>query len=772
MSDEEWLDFESYGLHPKIREFWKEKKTGVLNCEIKGYEKTLFIRDGVVTFAASEDPGDKLPQVLMNQGRFDEAQLEGVQSRFKPELSVGRNLVEVGLITQQELVAGAKRQVYEIFADALNAESGRCAFQERDLPEGVVNLPLKFPAQFLQALLGMEDKAWIREQIGDFAQIPASSDKKPLNWAQAGLPETAAAVYDLIDGERDINHLVIEADVNEFELFKLLYAFRLLDFIRFQPAAAEGDEASPVETTDPEPVGEPIAEETPVAEQNPESEPEAPEPEETFDENVGEVLRDAIAQDEKVRDLNQGNLDETVMLEPPPELQAGALDLDEAEPAPADEDIEAEWNAAEPPPKAEEDAAELASSEAEPVTDEASESDGAWDELNDDAEDLLKKELEAMQPSGGFEEIGSWEEVDETTDETQDESDVEGESEAEDATPAKKRPLALLIGAPLIAAGLVIILLTQTNAFNLSGGGTEPAPPAGLEQDLVAFESDAAEPAAEAESTAEPESQDAEPEAEAGAAPAEDALNDDIDPNRTAANDAMNAAPDPDAPQPDEEPEPPAENPIASSEKDPDPIDASQPSRPPIALRSPVAEGWDPGAGRPPGEPASDVAKRPKVASNRPAARTSDERRPEPKPTRNETKPVQTAAAPEAQTAPPAEAPSETRRSPREWLKDGDLQEAAQSWRDQLRGQGDRHTLAVFMLCDLENVRKAVALAGDDDRFFLLPRVYNGRNCFWICWGRYDSRAAAMRDFDTLPAAWREQPQSINIDLLSRYLGQ
>ena len=65
-------DFQDYGIHSQINDIWVEKKTGVLNCEVKGFEKALFFKEGVVVFASSNDPEDKLHRVLIHQEKISE----------------------------------------------------------------------------------------------------------------------------------------------------------------------------------------------------------------------------------------------------------------------------------------------------------------------------------------------------------------------------------------------------------------------------------------------------------------------------------------------------------------------------------------------------------------------------------------------------------------------------------------------------------------------------------------------------------------------------
>jgi hypothetical protein len=57
--------------------------------------------------------------------------------------------------------------------------------------------------------------------------------------------------------------------------------------------------------------------------------------------------------------------------------------------------------------------------------------------------------------------------------------------------------------------------------------------------------------------------------------------------------------------------------------------------------------------------------------------------------------------------------------------------------------------------CDPENVQKAVS-AVPSEQLFLLPVNVKGRACYRLCWGVYDSRAAAEAALPGLPSYFRQ----------------
>lgn len=86
-------------------------------------------------------------------------------------------------------------------------------------------------------------------------------------------------------------------------------------------------------------------------------------------------------------------------------------------------------------------------------------------------------------------------------------------------------------------------------------------------------------------------------------------------------------------------------------------------------------------------------------------------------------------------------------------LDAGDADGAAEAFRALLAGQDPaRLTLQLMIACQVESVRKARALSGAGEALFFIPYALNGRDCYRVCWGLYDVRAAAEEAAGGLPA--------------------
>lgn len=804
--------FENYEIHGIARDCWERGLTGVLRTEVQGYNKDLFLRDGLVIFANSEDPANKLPQVLMSQGRFTEEQFDAVEGNFRPEISVGRNLVEMGLITQQELIEGARAQVFHIFESVLQARDGRFEVQEGPLPDGVVNLPLNFPADFLKAFLTLQDRAWVSSQFGeDLGFVPHRVNDRPIHFDQVPVADFAQNIYEMIDGETDGNHLAFETDVEDFTLLKFLYALKAMGFITVDVEAAldPGDESM-------------------------------------LDDDEASMfaaeLNEVVNQNDRVEQLGMAGLEETMeiggiagaaMDEVIPSMDA-TVELSRANlGAPEPESIFADNEEDEEPEVEEDYDAAIAAFEgdddddvmvAEPEITSAFDDDEEDEGFDDLSSDLLERELEAMaHPMGAA--LDEEPLVDTSTDEGDEAEADEEEALAavgSDAGYQRRMLFSLLLlclggfglawhrgwvdpvsplarfGVGLLGYGADSDLVVDENAdLALVGTDEVQAVDEAKPDNMVLLDENTQPSASETSQPAEPTVIRPETQAqnEPKASGNEVGRADNTTPETNVAKVASppkTASPEPAPVEPEKDPVGDAVSQTAVTAVVDEPQKPAPESAPAEKFVSPVAGGWDPATGRPiagyqPGvgpisqrQPGFDVPELPRAGSamvhlpgDSPWAALLTRREPGSPFGENlvagdaavEAEIVKASVKVEPSKAPPRRT-NNTQNKPKQPPAAGtvdaakplvtvpgenpfaDLMRRSQAT---LAPQAEQFTLRLFLACQPSSVDKAQATAGAENPLYLLPRDFRGRTCYSVCWGVFDSRLDALEFRKQLP---------------------
>jgi len=100
--------------------------------------------------------------------------------------------------------------------------------------------------------------------------------------------------------------------------------------------------------------------------------------------------------------------------------------------------------------------------------------------------------------------------------------------------------------------------------------------------------------------------------------------------------------------------------------------------------------------------------------------------------------------------------PSTSLAEARALLKDGNLDQAAQGFAATVKAAPARSaSVQILVACSPETVQKAVANAGSPE-LFIVPVNYQGRACYRLCWGLYESEARAASAVHSLPAYFRK----------------
>lgn len=209
--------------------------------------RAIFLDGGQIVFAQSTHPLDRLTHLLVERGKLTQAQMDYALENLAPGLSIGRNLIQMGFITQRDLLDVARFQVERVVWGALGAEGVNAGFEARELDSSVVRLALDTPALLLGGLLNLRDRERMLELLGPLDQVLELHVQPP----EASLPPDLAKVPALFDGRRSLLELAREAGTEPMRLGALALFLKELAWAKAAPngapipAAAAADPASP-----------------------------------------------------------------------------------------------------------------------------------------------------------------------------------------------------------------------------------------------------------------------------------------------------------------------------------------------------------------------------------------------------------------------------------------------------------------------------------------------------------------------------------------------
>jgi len=201
------------------------RESGKLVLRRADFERTIHWNSGEIVFASSSSPEHSLGQFLLRNGKITQAQYEESKRRVTPQLRHGKILVQMGAISPKDLWWGVKNQVLEIIYSLFGWKDGEFAFYDSadELAHERIVLHINTSSVIMEGIRRLDESARIREKIPNldivFARVPgAAPDFRALD-----VNEGEIAIYNDIDGIRNVRELTGRSDLTQFEVARILF---------------------------------------------------------------------------------------------------------------------------------------------------------------------------------------------------------------------------------------------------------------------------------------------------------------------------------------------------------------------------------------------------------------------------------------------------------------------------------------------------------------------------------------------------------------------
>jgi hypothetical protein len=113
----------------------RRRATGQLTITQGMVARRFHLRNGRVMLASSTEEGHLLGRMLIEEGLIEETHLAGVlgsRSESMTRARLGKELVEAGLVSADDIALTLTRKVHRLLADALTWRAGRFHFDEAE----------------------------------------------------------------------------------------------------------------------------------------------------------------------------------------------------------------------------------------------------------------------------------------------------------------------------------------------------------------------------------------------------------------------------------------------------------------------------------------------------------------------------------------------------------------------------------------------------------------------------------------------------------------
>jgi hypothetical protein len=215
-------DASGFPLSDLIAFLSQSRWSGLVRVRTPGTERSLTLREGEVRGASSDDPADRLGEVLIRLGYVERARIEEVLREQHPS-KVGRALVEKGYLQAHDLFKCVTHQVSEIFHAIVLCREGSFFLIDQPVDDKSTHtIQLSTQSLLMDSIRKIDEMAHFRKRIPHarlYVGKKRASDGK--------LEEDEDRVLSLLDGRRTLLELGHAAKLSEFDITKVV--FRLLE---------------------------------------------------------------------------------------------------------------------------------------------------------------------------------------------------------------------------------------------------------------------------------------------------------------------------------------------------------------------------------------------------------------------------------------------------------------------------------------------------------------------------------------------------------------
>jgi curved DNA-binding protein CbpA len=202
----------------------RSEKTGILEMKHGHLVKKIYIKNGDMIFATSNQEEDRLGEVLVKAGKLTlEQYYQSIEVMKKTGKRQGAVLVELGYLKPKDLIWSVTHQVEEIILSLFQWEDGEFEFKEIPLPsEEVITLKLSAANLVFRGIKRIDNFTYLKDGFFPMdAILDYSADPMDL-FQDIRLEEQDKEILFLIDGKRTIDEILSLSPLDNFKTLKIL----------------------------------------------------------------------------------------------------------------------------------------------------------------------------------------------------------------------------------------------------------------------------------------------------------------------------------------------------------------------------------------------------------------------------------------------------------------------------------------------------------------------------------------------------------------------
>jgi hypothetical protein len=227
------FDAAPYSLLAFLAEAFKAKRTGTLRVQRNPYIQTAYLKEGRVAYASSNINEEKFGAVLKGMGLIGDKELALAVEKKEGKESLGKALMRLGFISNQDLYKAAVHQSQLITSNMITL-GGATQFEEGRLPENLADLKVPGDQILRELTASINDRSLVLTALGGESGLLKQASPQPDGLV---LQPEEKSLLDPLAVPKKVSELIGPADAG-FPAARRLYFLLLCGAVESAGAAA------------------------------------------------------------------------------------------------------------------------------------------------------------------------------------------------------------------------------------------------------------------------------------------------------------------------------------------------------------------------------------------------------------------------------------------------------------------------------------------------------------------------------------------------------
>jgi len=226
-------EIETTSVPELLRSILGSGETGVLTIRNGEAVKRIFILSGRVAYASSNNPDERMGEVLLTRGKITVRNFVEASKRIRPGLRLGSILVELGALEPEELIPAVEVHVKSILMDLCTWVRGEYEFviKELDARDNVAMLNMSTENLILEGIRNTHSWQQVIRALGDVESVLVPTGSTDAN-TRLDLTEEEQEILAYVNGRASVEQICDLSYLSSFETCRTLWALQVLGIIR------------------------------------------------------------------------------------------------------------------------------------------------------------------------------------------------------------------------------------------------------------------------------------------------------------------------------------------------------------------------------------------------------------------------------------------------------------------------------------------------------------------------------------------------------------